>query len=58
MLYCACKRVKTVICGSTFVAVPIVNSDQHKTPFAGPDAAVYVWTEAPHHSTRPQLSKR
>ena len=30
-----------------FWALPIVESDQHKTAFTGPDGEVYVWTKAP-----------
>jgi hypothetical protein len=28
-------------------ALPIVDSDQHKSAFTGPDGEVYVWTKAP-----------
>ena len=30
-----------------FWALPIVEEDQHKTAFTGPDGEVYVWTKAP-----------
>ena len=30
-----------------FWALPIVEQDQHKTAFTGPDGEVYVWTKAP-----------
>lgn len=30
-----------------FWALPIVEGDQHKTAFTGPDGEVYVWTKAP-----------
>ena len=30
-----------------FWALPIVEADQHKTAFTGPDGEVYVWTKAP-----------
>ena len=30
-----------------FWALPIVESDQHKTAFTGPDGEVYVWTKTP-----------
>ena len=30
-----------------FWALPIVEEDQHKTAFTGPDDEVYVWTKAP-----------
>ena len=30
-----------------FWALPIVEDDQHKTAFAGPDGEVYVWKKAP-----------
>jgi hypothetical protein len=30
-----------------FWALPIVERDQHKTAFTGPDGEIYVWTKAP-----------
>jgi hypothetical protein len=30
-----------------FWALPIVEQDQHKTAFTGPDGDIYVWTKAP-----------